>query len=273
LRNEETSLQCEERAGKAQELQVLFATSKMQQSTGIFLPIRSHYRMRFSPSILISGFALSLFIAAPAVYLQTGAISEPAAKPVAVKSKSLFQGCRTPFCQSSHAQKDEGCDPKPPQVLQVVSQPVADDGGDLTIDVTVLPNPYATVQLITPNSPRLSQTGGKVGLNPKALARGATESQTLKLRYDDSGQSEELLFTVLLRNDEGEIFAEVTEVVKVNPTAVAEGAMEERVAVIFETGGRKIVQYVPRSEALERGLIPVENPATGKAPPPEEKTE
>ena len=105
------------------------------------------------------------------------------------------------------------------------------------------------------------------------MARGATESQNLKLRYDDSGQSEELIFRVLLRNDDGEIFAEVTKVVKVNPNTVAEGAMEERVAVIFENGGRKIVQYMPRSEALDRGLTPVEKPATGQAAPQEEKTE
>ncbi|GEM_PF-3649485 len=229
--------------------------------------------MGFSPSFLASVSALCLLIAIFVGLSLSQTNAEPARKEFTEKSKGLFQGCSNPFCKSSHTIKSEGCDPKPPQVLEVVSQPATDSDNDLTIDVTVLPNPHASVELIAPNSPRLSRTGGNVALRPKALARGATESQNLKLRYDDSGQSEELIFRVLLRNDDGEIFAEVTKVVKVNPNTVAEGAMEERVAVIFENGGRKIVQYMPRSEALDRGLTPVEKPATGQAAPQEEKTE
>lgn len=229
--------------------------------------------MRASPFSIWSRIVLIISLGFTSLFFAEA--EDPKDSPTKFRSKRdlLFPGCRNPFCKSSHGKRTEGCDPKPPRVLEVISQPTEDDNGSLDIDVTLLPSPHAIVEFIPPTSPHLSnETGGPAAV-PPPLARGANQPQKVKLRYNDSGTSEELLFRAILRNDRGEVFADVTEVVKVNQESISEGAMEERVPVIFENGGRKVVQYMPRSEALQRGLEPVQKPVQQTSNTEEEETE
>jgi len=104
---------------------------------------------------------------------------------------------------------------------------------------------------------------------PKALAKGDTREQKLKLRYSDKQLSENLVFRALLKNDKGEVWADISETVEINPELSPSDPSLEKVAVVVNSGGRRLVQYMTRSEAAERGLKPAAPQAKPVADEPE----
>ncbi len=179
--------------------------------------------------------------------------------------------CINPFCHSKHQNPEKSCEPLAPDVLDVsiVGNEEETETGELEIKLVVKPSSFATVELVTPNSPRLQGVAAARGVR---LEKGALQANEYQLSYaKEKNRRENLSFTVNLRNENGDLLANVTKVIKINEEVVEEGSPDERVPVVIEAGGRRLVEYMTRSAAAARGLTPTEPQAAPAAAPANEE--
>ncbi len=152
---------------------------------------------------------------------------------------------------------------RPPDLLELVQVEGAPGQGPITLEALVKPAMDATVELEVTEPAGLRFGTGKRVEVIELQRRGKQHRRRLHLNLGN-GRTETVRLQLHVLNEEGKRWLSLDRVMRFNPpqTEPATG----RVPVLQTLpGGKRIVEYMSREEAMRRGL-PREEPVNGTLP-------